>query len=217
MVDFRVVGKPIGSADGEGKVSGKTVYTADFSPSDMLWAKCLRSQLPHARIVEVDVSRAKSFPGVHAVLTAEDIPTTRVGRRLEDMPMLARNRVRFVGEKIAVVAAENPNVAEEAVHLIDVQYEELPATFDPLEAIRDGSSALHKELDSYEGSAYSSASLPNVQSHMHWGIGDVDQGFRESDEIFESKQNRQVWSCVNLHPLDCRQNHPGRLKLTSTI
>jgi CO/xanthine dehydrogenase Mo-binding subunit len=191
VANFRVIGKSLPSIEGEAKVAGKTIYTADFKLPGMLWAKALRSQISHARIVAIDASRAKSYPGVRAVLTAEDVPATLVGRRLEDMPILARDRVRFMGEKLAVVAAEDPNIAEEAAQLIDVQYEDLPAVFDPLEAIGREARPVHDELKTYHGSKYSSPDLPNVQSRTHWGLGNVDQGFRESDRIFEHEFRTQ--------------------------
>src|SRR5262249_56520556 len=102
---------------------------------DMIWGKILRSPYPHARIVRIDSSRAKSQPGVMAVLTASDIPNVLTGRRLQDMPMLARDRVRFIGEKVAVVAAEDRDVAEEATQMIEGKDEEMPVPFDPPVAI----------------------------------------------------------------------------------
>ena len=105
----------------------------------MIWGKVLRSSYAHARITRIDTARARSYPGVLAVLTAVDVPKVLTGRRLRDMPMLARDRVRFIGEKVAVVAAEDRNVAEEAAQLIEVEYEALPAVFDPLVAITEES------------------------------------------------------------------------------
>jgi carbon-monoxide dehydrogenase large subunit len=120
-----------------------------------------------------------------AVLTAADIPDGLTGRRLRDMPMLARDRVRFVGEKIAVVAAEDRDVAEEAAQLIEVEYEELPAVFDPLVAITEGAPQLHERLKDYQGLPHLASSVNNVYSHEQWFLGDVERGFRESDRIFE--------------------------------
>src|SRR5690349_11850558 len=113
----------------------------------MLWAKVLRSPLPHARIVSIDTSRARSLPGVHAVLTGQDLPAVRVGRSHRDMPVLARDKVRFIGEKVAAVAAESVELAEQALGLIEVEYDELPAVFDPLEAMQPGAPLLHDPAD----------------------------------------------------------------------
>ena len=99
--------------------------------------------------------------------------------------MLAGDRVRFIGEKVAVVAAEDRNVAEEATQLIEVEYEELPPVFDPLVAITEGAPQLHEGLKNYQGLPNLASSINNVYSHDEWGLGDVEQGFRESDHIFE--------------------------------
>ena len=147
----RVVGKPIGRVDGIEKVSGEARYSGDVTLPDLIWGKALRSPLPHARILRIDTSRAKAFPGVLAVLTAADLPNILVGRRMFDMPLLARDRVRFIGERVAVVGALDPDIAEEALALIDVEYEDLPTVFDPVEAIKDGAPVLHDNPGAYEG------------------------------------------------------------------
>src|SRR4029453_10138124 len=134
----RIVGKPIGRIDGVEKVSGEARYSGDVSLPGLIWGKALRSPLPHARIVRIDTSRAEALPGVLAVLTAQDLPNILVGRRMFDMPLLARDRVRFIGEKVAVVAAVDPDVADEALAQIDVQYEDLPATIDLAKALDSG-------------------------------------------------------------------------------
>ncbi len=147
----RIVGQPIGRLDGTDKVSGAARYSADVTLPGLVWGKALRSPLPHARILRIDTSRARALPGVLAVLTAADLPDILVGRRMFDMPVLARDRVRFIGEKIAVVAALDPDIAEEALALIDVEYEDLPAVFDPVEAIEPGAPLVHENPGAYEG------------------------------------------------------------------
>ena len=122
-----VVGTPAPRVDGVRKVTGQATYGADVILPGMLWCKLARSTMPHARLVKVDASKARSMPGVQAVITAEDIPDRRWGRAIEDMPVLARDKVRFVGEPIAAVAADDPDVAEQAAMAIEVEYEELPA------------------------------------------------------------------------------------------
>src|SRR6266540_5069636 len=135
---LRIVGQSIGRLDGADKVSGAARYSADVTLPGLVWGKALRSPLAHARIVRIDTSKARAVPGVLAVLTAADLPDILVGRRMFDMPLLARDRVRFIGEKVAVVAALDPDIAEEAVALIEVEYEDLPAVFDPVAAIGAG-------------------------------------------------------------------------------
>src|SRR4030095_182399 len=146
----RAVGRPLPRIEGADKVAGKTRFTADFSPSASLWGKVLRSPLPHARILNIDVSKAKKLPGVRAVITAKDVSPRLVGKGLKDIPVLARERVLFIGDKIAAVAGGHKNVAEEALSLSDVDYEELPAVFDPLEAMQSSATILHPDYDSYE-------------------------------------------------------------------
>ena len=109
---FSSIGKSAPKIEGLQKVSGTALYTADNLIPGTIWGKVLRSPYAHARIVRVDASRVKSWPGVMAVITAADIPDLLTGRRLRDMPMLARDRARFIGEKVAVVAAEDRNIAE---------------------------------------------------------------------------------------------------------
>ena len=102
---------------------------------DMLWGKILCSSLPRARIVSIDTSRARLVPGVKAVITAQGVTPKLTGRTLGKLPFLVRDKMRFVGDKVAAVAATDKDTAEEALTLIDVEYEELPADFYPLEAL----------------------------------------------------------------------------------
>jgi CO/xanthine dehydrogenase Mo-binding subunit len=187
----RIVGQPVGKLEGIGKVSGQALYSGDVTLPGLVWGKALRSPLPHARILRIDTSRAWALPGVLAVLTAQDLPNILVGRRMFDMPMLARDRVRFVGEKVAAVAAVDPDIAEEALALIDVEYEDLPAVFDPVEAIQVGAPVLHENPAAYEG-APPERPHPNVQSVLRFKLGDVEAGFREADRIFEHTFRTQL-------------------------
>ena len=188
---FSSIGKSAPKIEGVQKVSGQARYTADYLLPGTIWGKVLRSPYPHARIVRMDTSRAKAQPGVMAVLTAADIPNVLTGRRLRDMPMLGGERVRFVGEKVAVVAAEDKDVAEEAAQNIGIEYEELPAVFDPLVAITEGAPQLHERLQDYKGLPKLASAINNVYSHDAWRIGDVERGFRDSDHVFENTFNTQ--------------------------
>ncbi len=131
----KIIGQPLPRVEGAEKVSGALSYTADHYRPGTLWGKVLRSPYPHARIVNVDINQAKNLSGVKAIVTAADLDPRLIGAVLQDMPVLASDRVRYVGEDIAAVAAVDADTAEEAVHLIDVEYEELPTVFDPLEAM----------------------------------------------------------------------------------
>ena len=186
MVDSRwTVGTSVTRGEGPDKVSGKAVFAADIVLPGMLWGKVLRSPFPHAKIANIDPSQAKNVPGVHAVITGEDLPDSRVGRLLRDMPVLARERVRFVGEKVAAVAAETPEAAEEALLRIDVEYDEMPPVFDPFEAMESSAPMLHENMANYEGLPQPASSINNVLAHNTWTKGDVELGFSESDLIFE--------------------------------
>src|SRR5262245_58425893 len=123
MAKFRVLGRALQREDGWGKVTGQARFTADVIRPGMLWGKILRSPLPHARIVNIDTSRARHLAGVKAVITARDVSSRLTGRTLADLPILAVDRVRFVGDKVAAVAAVDKDKAEEALALIDVEYE----------------------------------------------------------------------------------------------
>src|SRR5262245_28536935 len=130
------IGQPVPRIEGPAKVTGAEQFAADVTPPGMLWCKLLLSPLPHARITRIDTRRAAALPGVHAVLTGRDLPPdTRIGRRMRDMPVLAIDRVRYVGDRVAAVAADSADLAAEALDLIDVDYDELPTVYDPLAAM----------------------------------------------------------------------------------
>lgn len=208
MAKYNIIGKPIPRLEGIDKVQGGAKYVADLTAPGMLWGGVLRSPYPHARILRVETSRARSVPGVHSVITAQDIPNTLVGRTLRDMPLLARDRVRFIGEKVVAVAAESPEVIEEALSAIDVEYEELPTVFNPLEAMENGAPLLHENLYSYEGLARPGVKLntfvpgtpeplaekSNVFSHVYWSKGDIQEGFEHAYHIFE-----HTFTCPLVH------------------
>ena len=153
VTTYAVVGQPVTREDGPEKVSGKTCYAGDLRLPGMLWGKVLRSPFPHARIVRMDTSGALQLPGVHAVLTGRDLAGRLVGRTLRDVPLLAQEKVRFVGERVAAVVADDVDTAEEALTRIEVEYAELPAVFDPVEAMQPGAPVVHDGSPAYEGPA----------------------------------------------------------------
>ena len=185
MQALRVVGTPVPQPSGPDKVTGEADYAADIILPGMLFGKALRSPSAHARILRVDASRARTLPGVHAVLTGADVRGMYVGRMMRDMPLLAWDRVRFIGEKVAAVAAESFDIAEEALSLIEVEYEELPSVFDPLEAMKEDAPVLHDDPASYEGAYKPIPPIPNVCSYYKSAHGDVEQGLAEADRVFE--------------------------------
>src|ERR1700691_2883436 len=131
----KAVGQPVKRVDGVAKVTGRARYAGDFDVPGMIFGRCLRSPYPSARIVSIDARQAKALLGVHAVLTGADVPEVRYGRLCRDIPILARGVARLVGEKVAAVAAEYVEIAEAALELITVEYEELPAVFSAEDAM----------------------------------------------------------------------------------
>ena len=201
------VGKAVSRIDGAAKVSGKALYTADQDLPRIAWGKALRSPVAHARIAHIDVSRARKVPGVLAVLTGADVSSHLFGRQLRDMPVLAKDRLRFIGEKVAAIAAETPDIAEEAAGLIDVEYKELPAVFDSREAMQEGAPILHEHLSSYDHAPQPMPAFPNVHSHVKWRIGDCQKGFTESDFVFEQSFTTQRSHQGYLEPHACMVCH----------
>jgi CO/xanthine dehydrogenase Mo-binding subunit len=180
-----VVGAATPRIEGAEKVGGRTIYTADVNLPGMLWGRCLRSPYPHARIVGVNAEKAKKVKGVRAVLTGGDLPLHRVGLSLQDTPVLAQGKVRFMGEKVAAVAAESLDAADEALALIEITYEELPAIFDVVKAMAPGGPLVHDDLPSYKGFHAPPETLPNVFAIQNWTAGDVAAGFKEADLVIE--------------------------------
>jgi carbon-monoxide dehydrogenase large subunit len=185
------------------KVTGRTQYAADLPIPGSLWCKVLRSPVPHARLVNVDTAQAKKLPGVHAVLTGADLPPLLIGQRMKDMPILARERVRYVGEPVAAVAAESRDIAEEALTLIDVNYEEIAAVFDPVEAIRPGAPLIHEDPLLYKNAPPRAEDLPNLQSVTAWKNGDLEAGFNGAARIFEHTFRTQLTHHGYLEPHAC--------------
>ena len=183
MSKYKIVGKPIPRYDARAKVTGSLKYADDFTLPGMLYGKVLRSIYPAAKILSIDTTAAKKLEGVKTVLTAKDVPnnetvtrfgqSTEIGKGFEGLyRVLADKKVRFMGEAVALVAAETEELAEQALDLIKVDYEPLPGVFDPEEAIKPGA-YLVGESDS------------NIIGEFGCLQGDVEKGFAESDVIIE--------------------------------
>jgi CO/xanthine dehydrogenase Mo-binding subunit len=218
MTTYKTIGQASPRVDAQEKVTGAALYTADVSLPGALWGASLRSPFPHARIVNVDTSQALLVPGVHAVLTGRDVQGVRYGRRLYDVPVLAEDKVRFIGERVAAVAASDRDAAEEALLLIDVEYEELPAVFDPLEALRDGAPILHPDLNSYAGLPKPVDGPTNSFAQDTWGKGDIVQGFAEADLIVENTFTvpRQHQAYLETHSCIVWIDDQGRVQVWAT-
>jgi CO/xanthine dehydrogenase Mo-binding subunit len=182
---YKSVNKSVPRIEGAEKVSGKMRYAADLDFPNALAAKILRTSLPHAKILGIDTSKALKLRGVRAVITGADVGSVMVGLRMKDMPLLATDRVRYAGEPVAAVAADTGEIAEEALNLIDVQYQELPYVTDPVEATRPGAPVLHDNPAAYKNAPEREIDLPNVQSYGKWSNGDLAAGFKKAARVFE--------------------------------
>ena len=187
MSELKVVGTAVPRAEGSDKVSGRTLYAADVNLPGTLWTKILRSPHPHARILNIDVSKAQRIPGVKAILTGSEVQGHLIGKQIRDMPVLCWDRVRFVGDRVAAVAAESVDAAQEAVNVIDVDYEPLAAVFDPLEAMQPSAPRLHDDVTVYDGGPKDKLApdLHNGLTRLAYKKGDVEKGFREADLVLE--------------------------------
>jgi len=167
------VGKSLARADAE-KVTGSAAYITDIKRPRMLYGKILYSSRPHARIKSIDTSKAERLPGVRAVLTGYNTPNVKVGF-IGDQAPLKRDKVRQFRDEVAAVAAVDEEIAEEALSLISVEYEDLPAVFDPVEALKEGAPLIH-ELDA-RGKPRRNNILP-----LPWKLisGDVEKARAES-------------------------------------
>ncbi|GAB6054355.1 molybdopterin-dependent oxidoreductase [Magnetospira thiophila] len=185
----RFVGSNVRRIDAPGKVSGALKYAGDMVMPNMLHMQVLRSPRPHARIVCLDTSRAEALAGVEAVLTCADVPgIDGFGVFVHDQPIMARDKVRYVGEAVAAVVAEDIETAKQALRLIDVTYEDLPALFDPEQAMLPDAPQLH---DSAPG---------NLVKHIPICKGDPEQGFAEADVIIENTYQTQQVEHAYLEP-----------------
>jgi xanthine dehydrogenase molybdenum-binding subunit len=197
--ELRLVGKPLPVVDGVAKVTGAAKYANDITLPGQLYAKTLRSPLPHANILRIDTSKAKALPGVAAVLTADDMPPTTLLRPLDYGPVLNKDRVRLVGDAVAVVAAVDEDTAKAALQLIEVEYEPLPFVLDEEEAANPDAPQLYEEGNIVIGSG------PQGEP-ARISRGDVEQGFAEADHVYEQKYktSHQVNSSPGMRSVVCQ-------------
>ncbi len=209
---YSVIGKSHIRVDGYAKVTGQAKYTFDMVLPNMLYGKILRSPHPHARILNIDTSRAERKIGVKAVVTGKDTLGRKNGawRRfpeLCDEEILCREKVRYIGDPVAAVAAIDEEIAEEALDLIEVEYEILPAVFDPLEAMKEGAPKIHDHAERNI----------NVTRRIEWG--DVSEAFKDCDYVIEDQfhTSSQAHLCMETHCAVAHFGYDGKLTVwTST-
>jgi xanthine dehydrogenase molybdenum-binding subunit len=187
---LKAISRPLPRPDAVDKVTGRGIFADDLYIEGMLHARALRSKYPHARLLKVDVSKAKALPGVVAVLTADDIPGRKdCGVHEIDWPVLCYDKVRYVGDAIALVIADSEEIAGQALDLIEVEYEPLPVVAGPKEAARPGAPVLHEHHPA-----------GNFLAHFHLENGDVAKGFAEADVIAEREYATQTVEHAFIEP-----------------
>ena len=192
-LDYSLIGKRLPRIDALAKATGEALFTTDIRLPRMLHGRILRSPHPHARILRIDTSRAERLPGVRAVVTARDlspektIPFSYGALRPDEYP-LAIDKVRFIGDEVAAVAAVDEERAQEALDLISVEYEPLPAVFDPEEAMSEGAPQLHDHAER------------NISWRLYQDLGDVEQALSDSDYIQEDRFQTPLVSHAPLEP-----------------
>jgi 4-hydroxybenzoyl-CoA reductase subunit alpha len=209
-MDLSVVGKRLPKIDAPDKATGRAIYTDDIVLPNMIYGKLLLSPLPHAKIVSINTTKAKALPGVKLILTGADVTDMTYGTSPPryDENVLAKDKVRYVGDVVAAIAAIDEETCYKAIKLIEVEYEELPAVFDPIEAMKDGSPRLFD--DKYEN---------NINTRVDHHFGDIEKGFAEADYIKEAKfvGNRTYQNPIEPHCAIAEWDRHGRVTLyTST-
>lgn len=202
MDEYSVIGKRIPNIDSAKKVTGEAKYSADIKLPRMLYGKVLRSPHPHARILNINTEKAERLPGIKAVVTSEDTPKVKFGIIVPDEYILAVDKVRYIGDEIAAVAAIDESTAEEALQLIEVEYEVLKPVFDPIEAMQPDAPNIHER----EGNIVVSTEIIR---------GDVEEGFKNADFIFEDRFTTQFVHQCYLEPISCTAdvNSSGKITL----
>ena len=208
--DLTVVGRRLPKLDTPDKATGRAIYTDDIVLPNMIYGKLLLSPVPHAKIKNINVDKAKKLPGVKVILTGKDVPDISYGTspaRYDEF-VLAKDKVRFVGDVVAAVAAVDEETCYKALKLIEVQYEELPAVFDPIEAMKDGAPRLFD--DKYPN---------NINTRVDHHFGDIEKGFAEADYVKEATfvGNRTFQNPLEPHVAIAEWDRQGRVTVyTST-
>ncbi len=204
--DLQVVGKPVQKVDGLKLAKGYPVFTDDMVMPDMLYGALLTSPHAHARIKRIDASKARALPGVHAVLTYEDLPRVKYASGGQSYPqpephdqVSLDHKVRHVGDRVALAAAESAQLAERALRLIEVEYEVLPPVLDAEEAMKEGTPVIHDEEDT-KGIH---DAKHNVCYHIEAQVGDVEKSFKECDHVFEGIYHTPRQQHAHLEPHVC--------------
>ena len=185
MADLKYVGTSVPRKDAVDKVTGAAEFIDDRFLGPLLYVKMKKSTVAHGKIKKLDIAKAAAHPGVKTVMTGKDYPN-KIGLYLVDRDFVAVDKVRFIGEPVAIVAATSERAALEAVELIEVEYEELPGVFDPREGMKPESPLVHENLEAYERvPIFYPVPGTNISNHFKLRKGDVEKGFAEADLVIE--------------------------------
>ena len=196
-----VLGARIEQVDAREKAIGSAVFAADISFPHMLFAKIVRSPIAHGIIRKIDISRAAKVKGVRTIVTGSDVPY-RYNLPLRDQPFLAIDKVRYVGEGVVAIAADDEDAANAAALLVDIEYEQLDAVFDPEVSRLQSAPLVHPDFKDYwlDSALFTPIPNSNILSHFKLRRGDVDAGFGEADHIFEGTYKAQAFNHGALEP-----------------
>jgi len=219
MSEYAVIGKSVPRIDALKKVTGEAIYSGDITLPHMLHGKALRSPYPHAVIKRLDVTRARALDGVKAVITAADVPGFKVKSELScpEAPHLARDKAVYAGQPIAVVAATSLRIAEEAIGLIDVEYEELPPLLDTAEAMKPDAPLIYPDLFTNRfgrGPTGKDNTPGNIAWHVIFERGNLETGFKGADLVLENTYRTQIVHQGYLEPMAAVADVDGDGKIT---
>ena len=202
--EFNIIGKRVPNVDVFDKVTGGAKYTADIKLDRMVYGKVLRSPHPHAIINKVDIRKAKALPGVVGVIVGKDVPhNSRIlGSTVNDQSVLTEDKARFIGDAVAAVAATTPEIAEQALELIEVDYEVLPPVLTMEEALKPGAPKIHDYAEN------------NIASVRKAGFGDVEKGFKDADFVCEGEFETQSQEHATMEPMAAIALYDPRGELT---
>ena len=203
---YKIIGRSERRVDAWGKVTGKAKNAEDYNVAHQLWGKVLHSKYPHAKILRIDTTKAEQLPGVEAVLTAKDIPGAKeFGVVVKNQAILAEDRVRYLGDGVAIVAAQSKETAEQALMCIEVEYEQLPVVSDPEEALKSDAPIIHDDKIEFV--------------HHHVRKGDVGKGFAQADFIIERKFKTQFIEHSYIEPeaILAEPSEQGGVKITGCV
>ena len=210
--EYTVLGTNMPRLGGVERVTGAGIFGIDLSLPNALHGGILRSHHAHARILSIDTNEARALPGVHTIVTAKDAPDVKYGRSNMDRYILAKEKVRYMGDPVAAVAADSPAILKQALKKIKVVYEPLPVVVDPEEAMKPSAPTLHEEIP-LPANLPKDAEVKNVFSFTGVHIGDPDQAMAEADVVVEESYETKMIHPQYLEPriAAARQEEDGRL------